>query len=381
MVRIETEVLRALESGQRIALVTLIDRQGSAPAPLGSKLAVFPGVRSLGTIGGGCLEAEAWQVAHGLLRTGGVARHSWRLTADQMAGSGMICGGRVEILAESFDAAWIPFFQALQGLVENRVKGLIVTRLPAAESTCDTTGKALWRMEGGHPRELLYGFPPNGYWEALPDRCPQGVEVSSGFLLGGSTADFLWEPLNPAPELFLFGAGHISQRIAALAAQADFRVSVIDDREAFANQERFPEADQVLVRDFETALEGLRLGPDSAIAILTRGHLHDSTVLEQAVRTGAGYIGMIGSPEKIAIIYRQLREKGIPPEALHRVHAPIGLAIGAQTIDEIALSIAAELVSWRRLGETAQTRCPQPVGGKKTRLGEAGSGMGKKGES
>ncbi len=147
---------------------------------------------------------------------------------------------------------------------------------------------------------------------------------------------------------FLFGAGHVSQQLAKLTHMVGFRTVVLDDRAEFANQVRFPEADEILLpAQFEKAFSGLTVDPHSFIVILTRGHSHDRTVLAQALRTQAGYIGMIGSHRKRDTIYRSLREEGFTTADLDRVHCPIGLDIGGETPEEIAVSIAAEMIEVR----------------------------------
>ena len=159
--------------------------------------------------------------------------------------------------------------------------------------------------------------------------------------------EVLLEPIFSEPTVYLFGAGHVSQQIAPLAKRVQFKVVVIDDREMFANRERFPEADEVIVSEFETCFEQLQIDDSSYIVIVTRGHLYDGFVLEQAVKTDARYIGMIGSKKKIHILYQNLMKKGIPKETLDRVYAPIGLDINSETPEEIAVSIVAQLIKVR----------------------------------
>jgi xanthine dehydrogenase accessory factor len=152
--------------------------------------------------------------------------------------------------------------------------------------------------------------------------------------------------------LFLFGAGHVALPTAHIGALAGFRVVVVDDRAEFANAERFPEAsDIVVIRDFNRAIEGLEINSDSFIVILTRGHQFDRVVLEQVLNTSAGYIGMISSRRKKDAIYEALTAKGVSGEQLGRVHAPIGVPIGSETPEEIAISIVAELISVRNKKE------------------------------
>jgi xanthine dehydrogenase accessory factor len=164
----------------------------------------------------------------------------------------------------------------------------------------------------------------------------------------------LIDPLRPAETVFLFGAGHVAQPTARLAALVGFSVRVVDDRAAFANAERFPEAQEIrAVTSFDGALKELDIDRSTFIVIVTRGHLHDQTVLEQALRSKAVYIGMIGSRNKRDHIFKALLRQGFTEADLNRVHCPIGLNIGAETPEEIALSIVAEMVRFRAKGRGA----------------------------
>jgi xanthine dehydrogenase accessory factor len=175
-----------------------------------------------------------------------------------------------------------------------------------------------------------------------------GKEVAEeGMICGGNMEVFL-EPILPEPCLFVFGAGHISLFLAKMGKMVGFKVVIIDDRAEFANPERFPEADEVIAQDFPAAFQRLTANRASYIAIVTRGHLQDETVLEWAVRTDAAYIGMIGSRKKNQTVFSHLQERGIPEKRLKQVHAPIGLNINAKTPEEIAVSIMAEIIKARR---------------------------------
>ena len=155
------------------------------------------------------------------------------------------------------------------------------------------------------------------------------------------------EPIRPDDLLYIFGAGHISTFLAPLAQAADFAVRVVDDRAEFANRERFPDIAEVLVIPFENAIDRIRITPWTYIVIVTRGHAFDLQILRAALRTQAVYIGMIGSRKKRDLIYDTLCKEGVTRERLEQVHAPIGLPIGAQTPEQIAVSIAAELIQVR----------------------------------
>ena len=159
--------------------------------------------------------------------------------------------------------------------------------------------------------------------------------------------EILLKPIVSKATVYIFGTKHVSQQLATIAKKVQFKVVVIDDQEIFANRDRFPEADDVLVFEFEKCFDLLTVDESSYIVIVTRGHLYDGAVLEQAIKTRARYIGMIGSKNKIQTLYRNLMKKGVPKETLDRVYAPIGLDINSETPEEIAVSITAELIKVR----------------------------------
>jgi xanthine dehydrogenase accessory factor len=160
--------------------------------------------------------------------------------------------------------------------------------------------------------------------------------------------DLILEPVVGMPAVILFGGGHVSRFVSRSAAMAGFRVTVVDDRRAYANPERFPEAEATIALPFEKSWEQVRILPTTSIVIVTRGHKFDEVVLERALSTPARYIGMIGSRTKVLATFSHLRERGITDDLLSRVRAPIGLDLGAVSAEEIGISITAELVAMRR---------------------------------
>ncbi|MCX5907838.1 MAG: XdhC/CoxI family protein [Deltaproteobacteria bacterium] len=168
-----------------------------------------------------------------------------------------------------------------------------------------------------------------------------------GMICGG-VLDVYVEPILPNSKIFIFGGGHISFFLARMGAMVGLPVAVVDDRAEFANRERFPEAEEVIAEEYSSAIRKLSVNKASDLVIVTRGHAYDQEVLEWALGTEARYIGMIGSRKKIQTVYGNLEQKGIPAEKLKRVHAPIGLDIGALTPEEIAVSILAEIIKVRR---------------------------------
>lgn len=171
--------------------------------------------------------------------------------------------------------------------------------------------------------------------------------LDEGAICGGEMKVFI-DILQPKEEVLIFGAGHIAICVSKLAKMVGFKVAIIDDREEFANQDRFPEADEIVTEDIERALTHIKITPSTYIIIVTRGHLQDQEVLASVIKSKAAYLGMIGSRKKNATIFQQLTEKGIFQEELNKVHAPIGINIKAQTPEEIAISIMAEIIQVRR---------------------------------
>jgi xanthine dehydrogenase accessory factor len=192
-------------------------------------------------------------------------------------------------------------------------------------------------MESEKPRSLTFNLN-------------QDPKYDTGLVCGG-TLDIFIEPVLPPALLYIFGAGHVAVNLYKTAKNAGFDVTVIDDRAAYANRERFPEAQEVIAEDFDQATARLAPNHSAYIVIVTRGHRDDMRVLRWAVGTQARYIGMIGSKRKTIAIFRELTQEGIAAELFERVHAPVGLDIGAVTPEEIAVAITAELIAIRRHAE------------------------------
>jgi xanthine dehydrogenase accessory factor len=212
--------------------------------------------------------------------------------------------------------------------------GTIVNTIGGGSLEAQVIKEALGVINQGKPKHMHF---------TLTDK--EASEV--GMICGGNVEVFI-EPILTEPTLYIFGGGHISLSLAQMAKPLGFKIAVIDDRAEFANAERFPEAEMVLADDFTQAFPKLKIDKTSYIVIVTRGHQHDELVLEWAVTTPAKYIGMIGSKTKVKATYSHLLAKGVPQEKLDSVHSPIGLKIGAQTPEEIAVSILAEIIKVRR---------------------------------
>ena len=226
----------------------------------------------------------------------------------------------------------IPSFQTAKMLV--RDDGSIVGTIGGGCVEADVWQAARQVMEEEKPRTLTFNLNQNPKYD-------------TGLVCGG-TLDVFIEPVLPRALLYIFGAGHVSISLYKVAQNAAFDVIVVDDRDAYANRQRFPEAQQVIAEDFDQAMAKLSPTESAYIVIVTRGHRDDMRVLRWAVQTKARYVGMIGSKRKTIAIFRELEREGLSAMLFERVHAPIGLDIGAITPEEIAISITAELIAVRR---------------------------------
>jgi xanthine dehydrogenase accessory factor len=262
-VDIYEEIVRIRRESRRAALATIINVRGSIPSFQSAKMLVRDDGSILGTIGGGCVEAEVWQAARQVMETERPQTLRFDLNHDPKFDTGLVCGGTLEIYIE---------------------------------------------------------------------------------------------PVLPVPHLYLFGGGHVALQVYRIARIAGFDVTVIDDREQYANRERFPEARDVYADDFEHACAQLAPGEGDYMVIASRGHKDDMRVMRWAAEMPLKYLGMIGSERKWLSIAKQLEAEGIPAEKLERVHSPVGLDIGAITPEEIAVSIVAEMIAARRQAETGIQR-------------------------
>jgi xanthine dehydrogenase accessory factor len=249
------EIVRLRKLGQKCAIATIVQVNGSIPSFESAKILVREDGSFMGTVGGGCVEAEVWNAAREVIETEKPRHLSFSLGQDAAYDEGLICGGQLNIFVE---------------------------------------------------------------------------------------------PVIPQPRAFIFGGGHVSKSISKVATLAGFSTSIVDNREAFANQERFPEAEATYAEEYEDVFPKLPVNSSSYIIIVTRGHRDDMRVLRWAVNTPAKYIAMIGSKRKTISVVHELEKEGIPREAFDKVFAPMGLEIGAEMPEEIAISVVAEMIAVRR---------------------------------
>jgi xanthine dehydrogenase accessory factor len=332
------ELARMVESGEPFAIATLVDAHGSTPQKVGARLLVRGDGTTIGTLGGGCIEAEVWEVARGLIGTGKARLLDFTLNEDIAIDYGLACGGTEEILVDaSFTSADREIVNGMLRGAQGESRALVLTPL---KSGSGVEHFGLW--EDGTRAGHLSRHQDEA--ERIASRLLEAPRPRAAIVTIGDTryyADVFAEP----PEVVIIGGGHVGKCVATVATFLGFRVAVIDDREDFANRERFPDATTVIAGDIEPAIDGYPMTRNSAIIIVTRGHKYDYQALSAAARSGAGYVGLMGSRRKVTLIYRQLQADGVPAERLRDIHAPIGLDIGAVTPQEIAVSILAELIA------------------------------------
>jgi xanthine dehydrogenase accessory factor len=358
------ELNRSLDQGRDCVYCAVVETRGSTPQKAGAAMLVFPDGGQSGTLGGGCVEAEVKQRALHVLAVGGGQPEVLSFNLDDAYGwdDGLICGGRMTILAEpltsrererpecdpersqahTYYGRFRELLEAGHGCTEAVVINAEASGMPLGNRYLFDAAGHLIAQLGGEAAEL------DLVCHLVPVQQRPRPKVHRGIA---------YLPVWPRVTLLIVGGGHVGQAVARLAADVDFDVWVLDDREPFASRERFGTAQRLIVGDIGQTLKQLaqtEIHPSVFAIIVTRGHGHDEEALYHLATAPAGYVGLIGSRRKIKLIYQDLLAKGIPEAALDRVHAPLGFDIGSQTVAEIAVSIVAELIACRNLGDTKQ---------------------------
>lgn len=305
---------------------------------------LFEDGTQVGTLGGGCVEAEVKQKAARHFVEAAPRLHSFVLDHDYGWADGLICGGRMTILTESVEGAGVSYFSALCELCGN---GGVTEMIAIDPERAGVPLGARRVIDQRTPGYQLVVAGAADWPESIP--APEPVESRPRPSVRGGVA---YLPVPPRVRLVIVGAGHVGQAVAELASRVGFEIVVADDRSHYANDDRFPTAARLIVGTFDDVWRDLRSAVDrySYILVVTRGHGHDQEALANLIHTPASYIGLIGSRRKIKLIFEALRELGTAESALARVAAPIGMDIGSGTVEEIAVSIVAELIAFRNLG-------------------------------
>ena len=335
---------QSLSDGRAVAYTALVETRGSTPQKAGATMLVFADGSQVGTLGGGCVEAEVKRRALRLLDDGGPEILTFQLDNDYGWDDGLICGGRMKMLVDPLRPTDdISYYQELRTTIS---AGRGCTEIIIVESD-KAGGQATDRHLFDYDGQTIASRSIDSVSDtALANLKPVKTRPRPYVADGASYLTHL-----QSCRLIIVGGGHVGQRVAELAADVDFDVWVVDDREQYCNQDRFPFASRLIVGPVDTSLSGLDVDENTLAIIVTRGHNHDEEALYHLAETNARYVGMIGSRRKIKLIFEDLLREGISREALSRVHAPLGFEIGSQTVTEIAVSILAELIAGRNLAE------------------------------
>lgn len=318
-----------LRAGRRAVLCTVLGIEGSAPRAAGAKMLVRADGSTLGTVGGGALEHFAALHASELLPQGRSETRQYRLDQNGAANIGMVCGGEVLLgflclLPES--AQTLSALDALDRALSGHENAWLQTE---------------YRKDGTAELTVTVGEDLHGEGARLPKEPTLAVWEDSVLFT---------EPVSERFTVYIFGGGHVGAALVPALAAVGFPVTVFDARQELAVKERFPLADRVVCGDYGSIAETVQILPEDYVVVMTPGHGADFQVLCQALNTGASYIGCIGSRKKVAFVNARLQEAGFSDAQIARIHAPIGLPIRAQTPEEIAVSIAAELILHRHGG-------------------------------
>jgi xanthine dehydrogenase accessory factor len=344
------ERMRSLrDEGTAFAVATVVRTQGSTPQVVGAKLIVTADetTRPFGTLGGGCVEADAIEAARQVLASAPRSLREYRLTEELAWNTGLVCGGTMWILAEPGEAAVTTNGEDMLDAVVAAASGgpplAIVTKLARDGRGFAFDGRLVvladGRLKGSFGDAALDTRAREEGLDRIRHGTPRLVTVGDGH-------DLLIEPVTSRPQLVIAGGGHVSKAIARQARLLGFDVTVLEDRPEFADPDRFGGA-TVLSGDVAANIASLDYGPQTYLVIATRGHKLDGDCVVSAVKTNARYIGLLGSRRKTVLIEQMLREIGVDPARASAIHAPVGLDFGGRTPEEIALSVLAEITQLR----------------------------------
>ena len=351
-------------NAMNMAIAILIKTAGPTPQKAGAKMLVYPDGRLTGTIGGGCLEATVKRRALQCIYEARADMFSMNLDAD-VSDEGPICGGLATVYVDAQLNAHLPTISRLMDLIERRLQGVFGINIRKAGGRIEATWFVIalatqssrveeWCVHSDdedarayvHHAMLTQKEFENAIRKTLLSERADAHELR---LNENVLTTVYLEPLKPAPILLIAGAGHVGAAVAHMGAMVGFEVVVVDDRPSFANRQRLPFANRIIVDNIPHAIKNFPINADTYIVIVTRGHAYDAETLRACINSPAKYIGMIGSRRKVKQIFDALLKDGIATaERLAQVHAPIGLDIGSVTPEEIAVSIIAELIAVRR---------------------------------
>jgi xanthine dehydrogenase accessory factor len=357
------EIRQFLEEGETLAIATVVSTRGSTPRGVGAKMVVTASGEILGTVGGGCGEAEVRREAVQVIRSHKPAMVTVELMDDIESDSPAVCGGIMDVFIDPWwnapeRASSIQFAEELVNVTRDGAGGVMATVLSAENCADVSAGEKCFIRDGAlKSGNILHKSLQQAILKESIELLSreENREITLTLPETGEKAEVFFEVIPPMRKVIIVGAGHLAVPLVRFTKILGFHITVLDDRVLYANRERFPEADEVLVGDMAETLGEIPITPFTYIVLITRGHQFDEPCLRAVIHSPAKYIGMIGSKRRVKACFIRFRdEEGIPEELLNRVYAPIGLDIGSETPEEIALSIISEMIKVRR-GGSAQS--------------------------
>jgi xanthine dehydrogenase accessory factor len=340
-----------------LVLATVTRTEGSTPQKSGSSALFNRSGLIAGTIGGGVLEGRVQKIALESLLSKKSGHYFFRLDNSVSEGEDALCGGKISVLIDPGLSGHISVFEALRKSSEARTPGVLITHVTKGDNDKVLINR-YWTTE--HDKELI-----------PPELKPVVIPEFSSLISGSDSYDFrelklpeqgnehsrllFLEPVIPPPRLIIAGAGHIGKALSQIASMLDFEMTVIDDRSEFANSENIPHANHIIMGDIGNCIAQVTKGNDTYIVIVSRGHKDDANALKACIGSDAAYIGMIGSKNKITLIHKEFISNGWATQSQwDKIFAPIGLEIKSKTVEEIAVSIAAQLVKVKNSSDKSQ---------------------------
>jgi xanthine dehydrogenase accessory factor len=330
-----------------MVLATVVRTSGSVPQKPGNSALFDRSGLVSGTVGGGVLEGKVQEIAGKSVKSKKSALYRFSLDNTKPSGEDAICGGAVTILADSSLAENLQAFNELRNSAATRTKGVLITLITNiyAESV---TIRRYWTTSEAKsvlPRELLSVIRPEVIKMIKRSDAYDFKEIELPVTDKAASTIVFLQSVIPPPRLIIAGAGHIGKALSEIGQMLDFEITVLDDRKEFANHNNIPSADHFITGDIGKALSEIDKGEDTYIVIVTRGHRDDADALKACIGSPAAYIGMIGSRNKVGVMHRDfVAGKWATEEQWKKIHAPVGIEINSRSVEEIAVSIAAQLI-------------------------------------
>jgi len=341
---IYAEFLDELKKNNSLTLATIIETKGSTPQIPGASAIFSPDGLCAGTVGGGLLEGDAQTKALQSLQQEASLLYKFDLTSDISPGGGSICGGEATILIDAHPQDHTEVFQSVSKSLSQRQPGVLATFI-SRDSEEQISLARYWVVKGENSA-VDSGMPHAKFAQEIGKSL---AESKPNLLKIEEDTSLYLEPIYPLPHLIIVGAGHIGQALSHLGGLLDFEVTVIDDRPEFNNKEKHPEADNIIVDDIGKAVRDANISSHTYMVLVSQGHKSDAYALRQCIGSKAAYIGMLGSARKVRLIREQfLQEAWATTAQFDRIYAPIGIDTESETVQEIAVSIAAQLAIVRR---------------------------------